>query len=286
MTLDDSSGATIEITCGRPNPKNGNVTSVLPQDGNKLSSEQGVRAEGLTATGRSVDLEVADIGTVVKVKGGIGSFRGEKQLLLERISILRTTNEEATAWAENTAFRMDVLNTPWFVSEKDRERARRKAEGLERYQEAREKHVRKRKIKLGVQAKPSNKELRRSNAPREVVRHEKANDTTTEKEALKYRKNKRDEEKRLRKQEFDRLKMEQKDVRAGMPDRLIEAQERTQGKPIFMDEEEQMLEGDTLVSRQIESKEQAKIKRAEDRRSRELEFRRLKGSKDVQGADR
>lgn len=85
MILDDSSGATIEITCGRPKQKGpilpaGDLdayakTSVLPD----------APTEGTTATGRSIDLTRIDIGVVVKVKGGIGSFRGEKQVLLEKI---------------------------------------------------------------------------------------------------------------------------------------------------------------------------------------------------------
>ena len=41
--------------------------------------------KGVTATGRDVDLRGVDIGTVVKVKGGVGSFREMRQMLLERI---------------------------------------------------------------------------------------------------------------------------------------------------------------------------------------------------------
>ena len=42
-------------------------------------------AKGTSATGRAVDLSGVDIGTVVKVKGGVGSFRDVRQMLLERI---------------------------------------------------------------------------------------------------------------------------------------------------------------------------------------------------------
>ena len=42
-------------------------------------------AKGVSATGRAVDLSGVDIGTVVKVKGGVGSFRDVRQMLLERI---------------------------------------------------------------------------------------------------------------------------------------------------------------------------------------------------------
>ena len=42
-------------------------------------------AKGISATGRAVDLSGVDVGTVVKVKGGVGSFREVRQMLLERI---------------------------------------------------------------------------------------------------------------------------------------------------------------------------------------------------------
>ena len=51
------------------------------------SSDNGLEAsiKGMTATGREIDLSEVDIGTVVKVKGGVGSFREVRQMLLERI---------------------------------------------------------------------------------------------------------------------------------------------------------------------------------------------------------
>lgn len=42
-------------------------------------------SKGVTATGRDIDLSGVDIGTVVKVRGGVGSFREMKQMQLERI---------------------------------------------------------------------------------------------------------------------------------------------------------------------------------------------------------
>ena len=41
---------------------------------------------GTTATGQSIDLAGVDVGSIVKVKGGIGGFRGVRQMTLERIS--------------------------------------------------------------------------------------------------------------------------------------------------------------------------------------------------------
>ena len=84
MLLDDSSGATIAITCGRPKPII--PLKVIGDDhGFAQTSTMMLPTEGATATGRTIDLTGIDIGTVVKVKGGIGSYRGEKQVLLEKI---------------------------------------------------------------------------------------------------------------------------------------------------------------------------------------------------------
>ena len=84
MVLDDSSGANIEITCGRTAP-------IKQEDNMKAATthvpvKEQARMIGNTASGNEVDLTGVDIGSVVKVKGGIGCFRGEKQMTLERLS--------------------------------------------------------------------------------------------------------------------------------------------------------------------------------------------------------
>ena len=89
LLLDDSSGALIEVTCGRPQPPN---TTTSLNDHNIPSAGMAkptMALEGVTSTGRPIDLSGIDIGTVVKVKGKIGTFRGEKQMHLERICMLR-----------------------------------------------------------------------------------------------------------------------------------------------------------------------------------------------------
>ena len=84
MLLDDGSGTLIEITCRRLTSMSNAVNST--EDPKLLSiSLAELSFEGVTATGRTIDLSGIDIGTVVKAKGGIGSFRGERQMQLERI---------------------------------------------------------------------------------------------------------------------------------------------------------------------------------------------------------
>ena len=133
--LDDSSGRNIEVTCGRPTCS----LATLPNDETERNAntpiQEKVRNEldadmtGTTATGNTLSMNGVDIGTVVKVKGLIGDFRGEKQILLERIWTVGTTNEEALCWVELCLFKSCVLDKPWVVNGKDEKRARRAAEG-------------------------------------------------------------------------------------------------------------------------------------------------------------
>jgi uncharacterized membrane protein YqiK len=63
-----------------------------------------------------VDDQKLDIGTVVKAKGTVSEFRGNKQLDLKRIWVVPTTDEEAQAWAETAAFKQKVLSQPWHLT--------------------------------------------------------------------------------------------------------------------------------------------------------------------------
>lgn len=60
-------------------------------------------------------------------------------------ALVRTTNEEASAWAENSTFYKDILSKPWVVSERRQQQARIEAEGVKREREARKERKRKKK---------------------------------------------------------------------------------------------------------------------------------------------
>lgn len=89
MTLDDSSGLTIEIFCRKE-------TSTAPVTDTTVDRHGAIKLHDLcqqetnghvctTNEGYKVNLQGIDVGSVVKVKGGISEFRGGKQLTLERI---------------------------------------------------------------------------------------------------------------------------------------------------------------------------------------------------------
>ncbi|KAI9678859.1 MAG: hypothetical protein M1817_005919 [Caeruleum heppii] len=127
MILDDSSGSTIEVVCPKPPP---------PPPPAVASHRRTRQPPSPTPP----DLSDIDLGSVVKVKGEIGQFRGVRQILLKRINIIRETNEEAQCWRQLSAFRADVLSTPWSLSpeevtaqaEEMRKQQRRKAERARR----------------------------------------------------------------------------------------------------------------------------------------------------------
>ncbi|KAL8738637.1 MAG: hypothetical protein Q9181_000583 [Wetmoreana brouardii] len=149
MTLDDSSGSTIEIFC-RKETKDASAidTTVDAYGAIKLNGDFKQPDDDLTCTtneGYKVHLNGIDIGSVVKIKGGISEFRGEKQITLERIFLVRTTNEEGSAWTENAIFYRDILGKPWVVSEREQQQAKREAEGVKREREARKERKRRRK---------------------------------------------------------------------------------------------------------------------------------------------
>ncbi|KAL9603144.1 MAG: hypothetical protein Q9219_001347 [cf. Caloplaca sp. 3 TL-2023] len=168
MTLDDSSGFTIEIFCRKEKSSVPIVETKIDCHGvitiNKPVKPVDDEYTYTTNEGYKVSLEGIDLGSVVKVKGGISEFRGEKQVTLERIcksagsrktlcwflilnleAMIRTTNEEASAWAETASFYQDVLSKPWIISERAQLKAKMEAEGLAREREARRERRRRQK---------------------------------------------------------------------------------------------------------------------------------------------
>ncbi|KAI9870178.1 MAG: hypothetical protein M1830_004557 [Pleopsidium flavum] len=139
MVVDDSSGATLEVTCAKPAPDaEATGTGIAHGKGKDVG-------RATSASGIAVDLCNVDIGTVVKLKGGIGEFRGFKQMTLERISIINTTDEEAQCWSELTRFQVEVLSEPWYVPPETQQRLLEEADGTRRRKEEKERRRRERK---------------------------------------------------------------------------------------------------------------------------------------------
>ena len=289
LLLDDNSGATVEITCGRPTPTYKDAEHILPTVGDEARFLPDPVTQGLTATGRSISLEAVDLGTVVKVKGGLGTFRDEKQLLLERISILKTTNDEAYAWAENTDFREGVLSKPWVVSKKDEEQARRKAEGIAHKERSQGKRKRTQTIQPSMRQQQFGQRARKSPARQINKRKQIGVDLASnkEKDSMMHLRDKRAEDKLLRERVFEELKLQRECPKQSL--NIVDTPATHKEKSVHGEQARfgsQRREGDIRSGAPIDSKEQARMKRVKERQLRELEFRRLQEREETKKLER
>ncbi|KAF4992431.1 hypothetical protein FGRMN_7176 [Fusarium graminum] len=119
-TIDDSSGACIECTVAVSVPTGG--------DGNlSLASNP---------------FPNVDVGSVVDVKGGISTFRDERQLSIEKMVILQSTAQEVTLWEKRVKFQSEVLSHPWVLRKSEIRRCRHEAERSEHEAERKRKRLR------------------------------------------------------------------------------------------------------------------------------------------------
>ena len=117
ITLDDSSGACIEIKT--------EFRNIKEDDHAEYPSNSAVDTVdvhvNLGIPTIHVNKKPIDIGTIIKAKGTLDSFRNTRQLKLERAWIVSDTNEEAKAWSETAQWRRDVLSKPWVLSKNERD---------------------------------------------------------------------------------------------------------------------------------------------------------------------
>ncbi|KAH0544529.1 hypothetical protein FGG08_001301 [Glutinoglossum americanum] len=106
LWVDDGSGSWggIEVVWERPCP------SSSPSNANATTAVTTLAPPRTTAT---PDISGIDIGTVIRAKGTITTFRNTRQILLKRVEILPDTQSEVKAWKGVTRFRVEVLGKPW-----------------------------------------------------------------------------------------------------------------------------------------------------------------------------
>ncbi|KAI5251927.1 hypothetical protein E4T42_03838 [Aureobasidium subglaciale] len=115
LTLDDSSGACIDVRIERKDP-----TKVEAGTSNTVVENLNITTAFGYDSEIRVDGQVVDVATVMKVKCTIGRFRGSKQLELKRCNVIKDTTEEIAAWESMAEFKRDVLGKPWVLSAADR----------------------------------------------------------------------------------------------------------------------------------------------------------------------
>jgi endo-1,3(4)-beta-glucanase len=64
----------------------------------------------------------------VDIKGKLGSFRDEMQVLVEKMNCLKSTTQEVALWDKRAAFYRDVLSQPWVLRRRDIRKCQKEAE--------------------------------------------------------------------------------------------------------------------------------------------------------------
>ncbi|MCJ1244017.1 hypothetical protein MMC30_001214 [Trapelia coarctata] len=171
--LDDSSGSNIEVTCPKERPPLQATISAAPT---APTNNEALRNNSMARTlcGNAIDMSDIDLGSVVKVKGGISEFRGEKQITLERFELIRSTTDEAAAWREMHEFRANILSKPWYIPSDGEQRLKEEADGTkaqaeEKVRRKAEKEAKEEKRKAQREEKERRKKKR---AEREALRPE------------------------------------------------------------------------------------------------------------------
>ena len=138
FTVDDSSGATIDVTCRKPeNVKEQNDGKSAQYNDNAELAQAATVESSEKLDDSSVDEAIAlvevlsriEIGSVVKVKGTISNFRSVRQIALERLEITADTNAEVRFWAQRTKLFADVLSKPWILPVQEQKRMLKAAQG-------------------------------------------------------------------------------------------------------------------------------------------------------------
>ncbi|KAK1972034.1 OB-fold nucleic acid binding domain-containing protein [Colletotrichum sublineola] len=110
-TVDDSSGACIECVVALKTPPLSDASAPKPDT-------RGWSSGNRPQPQPPADCMDVDVGSVVDVKGGLAAFREEMQIKIEKVRILRSTEQEVALWERRTRFRNEVLLQPWVLSQK------------------------------------------------------------------------------------------------------------------------------------------------------------------------
>ncbi|KAI0022843.1 hypothetical protein F4780DRAFT_731812 [Xylariomycetidae sp. FL0641] len=124
-TIDDSTGECVECCLALPKPAD---------DGQRKGKASGSGASTRTddKPGTAKDAETLpevpadiDIGTVLEVKGSLQLFREQKQIKIQKVLCIRSTNQEVQFWTKIRDFRREVLSQPWLLDPKEVRRCRK-----------------------------------------------------------------------------------------------------------------------------------------------------------------
>jgi hypothetical protein len=149
VTLDDGSGANIDVCVLQSDPKDRDKTQPATSQASNISKAEPdvptshdagqntdtksqaplMQTVHVSATDRTIlDITSLRPGTTVKVKGTLSRFRATMQLNLERFTLIRDTNAEMQFVDERLQFLVEVLAVPWLLRDVEIEQLRAEAD--------------------------------------------------------------------------------------------------------------------------------------------------------------
>ncbi|KAL1877328.1 hypothetical protein VTK73DRAFT_8781 [Phialemonium thermophilum] len=112
-TLDDSSGETIQCVVNKPR----SASTTDPKSAPSVPRGANASKDASAGTGPDIDSDI-DVGDVVDVRGGVNEIRALKQICVQKVVHLRSTEQEVRVWNKIAQFRRDVLDEPWILDKK------------------------------------------------------------------------------------------------------------------------------------------------------------------------
>ncbi|RAH59594.1 hypothetical protein BO85DRAFT_476258 [Aspergillus piperis CBS 112811] len=120
LTIDDSSGATLDVVVQKAIPTL-TISTSTPQSGMYNTHIS-------PTTALPLDITPYPPGTLAHVKGTVTTFRGVNQLQLERVFPVRDTNAEMRFVDQRSRCLVEVLDVPWRLGREEVERLRGEVE--------------------------------------------------------------------------------------------------------------------------------------------------------------
>ncbi|KAI1211268.1 uncharacterized protein F4807DRAFT_30564 [Annulohypoxylon truncatum] len=111
-TIDDSTGACIECRVKIPKPANDKC-------------QNGVDHETTAVPPAPDPYSDIDVGMVVEAKGSTTIFRDQKQIQIQKLQRVRSTNQEVQFWNKIQEFRREVLSRPWVLERREIRRCKK-----------------------------------------------------------------------------------------------------------------------------------------------------------------
>ncbi|TEA21123.1 Protein stn1 [Colletotrichum sidae] len=182
-SLDDGSGACIECVVSLKSCRAPPDTNIPANDPKDLL---GKRPQPMPPA----DCADVEVGSVLDIKGKLTTFREEMQIKIEKVKMLRSTQQEVLLWERRSQFRDEVLNQPWVLSEKQIQRCKReemRGEGCEEERRRKKEKRREEKRQEQKRLREAEEEERRRKQASPVVVMERYRDIKRKKKQAEER---------------------------------------------------------------------------------------------------